>query len=258
MKLECAVATDVGKRREKNEDNHLVNERIGLFVVADGMGGHVGGELASRLAVDTIGQVLQQLYDDPEMTLQSSEEIKPGDCKAWLRYAIQVANLKIFEEAVKNPGLRGMGTTTVAILFQDDKIFYANVGDSRIYRIRNKKIEQLSQDHSLVGEQMRAGMIAPEEVRGHRLKNIITRSVGFQAEVEVDIDSRSTKKGDLFILCSDGLSNPLSDKELLTIAENNLLQQVCQRYIDIANERGGEDNITVIVLKVVDEEITAK
>ena len=252
MKLESFALSDVGKRREKNEDRFFSSESLSLFVVADGMGGHVGGELASRLAVETIGQVIQQLHDDPEMTLQADEPVKPGDAKAWLRYAIRMANLRIFEEACRNPNLRGMGTTTVAVLSKNDKICFANVGDSRIYRIRNRKIEQLSQDHSLVGEQMRAGMIAPEEARGHRLKNIITRSVGFQADVEVDADSRGLKKDDLFILCSDGLTNHLSDKELLTVAENNSLKEICHRYIDIANERGGEDNITVIVLKAVD------
>jgi len=251
MKLECSYKTDVGKRREKNEDSHCADDSLGLYIVADGMGGHVGGEFASRMAVDTIRDVIQQLQNDPEMTLQANEEMKPGDYKAWLRYAIRVASYKVYEQSIKNPNLKGMGTTTVAVLFRDDKIFFANVGDSRIYRIRGKKIEQLSHDHSLVGEQMRAGLIGPQDAREHRFRNIITRSVGFQEDVEVDADSRVLKPGDVYLLCSDGLSNYLSDEELMTVVLNHSIKDSSGRLIDIANEKGGEDNITAVLLKAV-------
>ncbi len=250
MKIESFGVTDVGCKREKNEDSFLVNDELQLYVVADGMGGHVGGECASRLAVKTVEEVIEKLNADPDATLQEGYDIKPGDYKGWLNYAFSMASSRIFDKAAEDNTLHGMGTTTVALFFRNNRIFVANVGDSRAYRIRTNKIEQLTTDHSLVAEQIRAGILKPKEAKEHRFKNIITRSVGFQEGVEVDIEARGIKGNDVYLLCSDGLYNLVSNEEMLDLVKNNSLKDSCKHLIDIANARGGDDNISVILVRV--------
>lgn len=251
MQLKAFGISDVGKRREKNEDSFLINEGLFLYSVADGMGGHLGGDIASKIATETLDAVITALEDDPESTLQESGvTIKQGEYQGYLRYGIRLASRRIFEKANSDGALRGMGTTMVAILFRNNKVYVANVGDSRVYRVRGDKIQQITKDHSLVAEQLRAGMISEEDARGHRFKNIITRSVGFQEDVEADVDIRVIKKGDVFLLCSDGLSNMLRDEEIKEVVASNDVEQACKRLIDLANERGGDDNITVVAVFV--------
>lgn len=252
MRIRSFGHSDVGKKREKNEDSYLVNDERFLYLVADGMGGHLGGEFASRLAVKTIEEIIKAIEEDPELTLAEGAAVKPGDYPSHLRYAIKEASHRIFDEATKQPGLHGMGTTTVALLFRNNKAYIANVGDSRVYRIRGRKIDQITKDHSLVGEQIRAGLLSADDSRVNRLKNIITRSVGFQEEVETDVDIRPVKVGDRFLLCTDGLSNLVEDGEIKDIVLNNDLEDAVKRLIDVANERGGDDNITAIIAEVVD------
>ncbi|MFA4974583.1 MAG: Stp1/IreP family PP2C-type Ser/Thr phosphatase [bacterium] len=242
--------SDVGKRREKNEDNYLVHDGLRLYAVADGMGGHLGGDIASGLAISTIEEVVSSLEQDPDTTLQEGVNLKQGEYQGYLRYAVSLSSKRIFDKAKEESSLRGMGTTTVAVLFRDNKAYIANVGDSRAYRIRSDEILQVTKDHSLVGEQMRAGIMTEEEARGSRLKNIITRSVGFQENVDADVEIRVVQKGDRYLLCSDGLSNLLGDKEIRDIVATNDLETACRRLIDIANDRGGEDNITVVIAEV--------
>lgn len=243
--------SDVGKRREKNEDAFLINDDRHLYLVADGMGGHLGGEYASQLAVDTIEEIVRGLEDDPEATLPEGLELKKGDYPTCLRYAIRVASQRIFEKANVEANLHGMGTTTVALLFRKNKAYIANVGDSRAYRIRSGRINQITKDHSLVGEQIRAGLISADDIRIQRLKNIITRSVGFQEFVDSDVDIRPVRVGDHFLLCTDGLSNLIADDEIRDIVLNNDIESAVTRLVDIANERGGDDNITVILTEVL-------
>jgi protein phosphatase len=250
MRITSFGMSDVGKRREKNEDSFLVNDELALYTVADGMGGHLGGDIASKLATATMHEVVHALESDPDMTLQEGVNIKPGEFQGYLRYAIKLSSKRIFERSHGEATLRGMGTTTVAILFRNNKIYIANVGDSRAYRIRDGEISQITRDHSLVGEQMRAGILTEEEAKASRLKNIITRSVGFQEEVDADIDIRVVRHGDRYLLCSDGLSNMLDDSEIQEIVASNSLEQACRRLIDVANERGGDDNITVVIAEV--------
>lgn len=250
MQIRTFGVSDVGKRRERNEDSFLINEDLGLAVVADGMGGHLGGEFASKMAVTTVEEVIRAIESDPEITLQEGMRIKKGDYSSYLRYATQVASTRIYEKAVSDSTLRGMGTTTVAALFRQNKVYIANVGDSRAYRVRNGKIQQITKDHSLVGEQIRAGILSEDDARAHRLKNIITRSVGFQEDVDTDIDIRVVREGDKFIICSDGLSNMVGDEELCTVVEDNDLEAACRHLVDIANERGGDDNITIVIAEV--------
>ncbi len=259
MRIKSFGMSDVGRRREKNEDSFLINDELSLYTVADGMGGHLGGDIASGLAATTMEEVVKALESDPEMTLQEGATFKPGEYQGYLRYAIKLSSKRIFERAHDDQNLRGMGTTMVAILFRDNKIYIANVGDSRAYRIRSAEISQITKDHSLVGEQMRAGILTEAEAKSSRLKNIITRSVGFQEEVEADIDIRVVREGDRYLLCSDGLSNMLDDDEIRDVVATNGLKKACQRLIDIANERGGDDNITVILTEVdgLDDDDTA-
>lgn len=259
MQVKAFGISDVGKRREKNEDSYLVNEGYKLFAVADGMGGHLGGDIASGLAVSTLEEVITSLESDPDMTLQEGGvSIKPGEYQGYLRYAIKLASRRIFERAVAEMTLRGMGTTMVVILFRNGKAYIANVGDSRVYRVRDQKMTQITKDHSLVAEQMRAGILSRDDSRITRFKNIITRSVGFQEDVDADVDIRVVREGDLFLLCSDGLSNMLRDNEICDIMANNDLEPACRRLIDIANERGGDDNITVVLAMVEKVEETDK
>lgn len=256
MRVRAFGISDVGKRREKNEDSYLVDETCKLFAVADGMGGHLGGDIASGIAISTLEEVITSLENDPDMTLQEGAvSIKPGEYQGYLRYAIKLASKRIFERAISEISLHGMGTTMVVILFRNGKAYIANVGDSRVYRVRDQKMTQITKDHSLVAEQMRAGILSRDDSRITRFKNIITRSVGFQEDVDADVDIRVIRDGDLFLLCSDGLSNMLRDSEISDIMTNNELEPACRRLIDIANERGGDDNITVVMAMVdkVDE-----
>ena len=251
MKVESYGVSSVGKKRSQNEDHYLMNDDLQLYIVADGMGGHLGGEFASKMAVTTIEEVIEQI-SNPEATVVrgvNSEDISYGER---LRYAIHVAGERIFEQALYDDSLKGMGTTTVAILIHEGKAYVANVGDSRGYLIRGGKIEQITEDHSLVREQVKAGVLATEEVKGHRLKNIITRSVGFQPEVETDLRTEDLKKGDKILLCSDGLSNLVEDQEMGEVVQKYPVREACQKLVDLANERGGEDNITVVITQVVE------
>lgn len=254
MEISVFGMTDVGSRREKNEDAYLINTEHNLYIVADGMGGHLGGEIASRLAVSTIEEVIKGVLHDPEMTLQADLEIRPGDYRGYLQYAIGVASSRIFYRASNDPSLHGMGTTVVAMMFNGGKAYIGHVGDSRCYVVRGGRIRQLTQDHSLVGEQLRAGVISASDVKNHKLKNIITRSVGFQEDVDVDIIVRPIKKGDKFVICSDGLTNMVTTDALLEVVGEKCPREACMELIERANLNGGDDNITVIITEVVSSE----
>ena len=251
MQFQSYGISDVGRKRTKNEDSYLINEENALFVIADGMGGHQGGEYASRIAVSTIEEVVRSITEDPDMTLKQDVVLRPRDFEEQARYAVQTASVRIFEKAVSDPSLRGMGTTSVVVILRDNKAICAHVGDSRIYLIRDGELTQLTEDHSLVEEQLKAGIINASEAKSHKLKNIITRSVGFQEEVEVDTKSVHLKKGDRFVMCTDGLSNMLAAEDILAVGKDGTLRESSGRMIDLANERGGDDNISVIMIEIV-------
>lgn len=248
FKMTIAGCTDVGRRREKNEDCFAIDEKVGFAMVADGMGGHSGGETASHMAVDIVTQIMTDFTKDPEMTLPGKVTFKPDDHAGKLNYAIQEAGRHIFDRACKDPNLKGMGTTTVVIYAIGDRVFIANVGDSRGYLLHEGTYRQVTQDHSFVNEQVRAGVISPEHARTHRMKNVITRSVGFQVDVDSDILQKFIKDGDTYLLCSDGLSNMVEDAEMKVILETHPPQEACRKLIDIANAHGGDDNITAVVV----------
>lgn len=252
MKIEAYGLSDVGKKRSRNEDSFLVNDELNLYVVADGMGGHSGGEFASRLAVSTMDEVLQTINSDPDATVISgvnSEETEFGDR---LKYAIEVAGQKIFDQSLYDPELKGMGTTITTVLIDGDVAYIANVGDSRVYLARGNEIKQLTNDHSLVSEQMRAGLLSAHDAKKHSMKNIITRSVGYQEEVEIDLLKQKLGVGDVLLLCSDGLTNQVDDQEILaTIQKSSDIPSTCRTLVDMANAHGGDDNITVVLCRCV-------
>lgn len=253
MKALSAGLTDVGRKRNHNEDSFLVDEELQLFVVADGMGGHAGGGTASRLAVETIDREMRAAKNAPDHPFDSNLPLQDSPLPEYLRGAVEKACFEIFKAAQEDPRLAGMGTTTIALCVHGEHALFAHVGDSRAYLVRGDLIQQISEDHSLVNEQIKAGMITPEEAKHSRYKNIITRSVGFEEEVQVDVMGIVTEPGDFFILCSDGLANLVDDKEIREVVSSGSLEDAPKKLIELANERGGDDNITVIVVKSVAE-----
>ena len=243
-----AARTDVGMKREHNEDSFLVNDDLGLFVVCDGMGGHAGGETASRLAVQTIEKELisaKLRNDDP---FSSEVALAESPLAGALREAVEGACSAVFRTSRANPELAGMGTTCISLLVRGDHAILGHVGDSRAYLVRDGEVWQLSEDHSLVNEQVRAGLLTQEEAKHSRLKNIITRSVGFEEDVLVDVMGVETRAGDRFLLCSDGLSNLVETDEIRDALSHDDVAQVPEMLIQLANARGGDDNITVVAV----------
>lgn len=245
LRLDVAQLTDVGRKREHNEDNMafvipkdplVMANKGALFIVADGMGGHAAGEVASEIAVDTISNMYYQ--DDSDEVVVS------------LQRAIRRANASIHQRAAENMLRTGMGTTCVAAVLRGNTAYIANVGDSRAYLLRGRQVKQISQDHSWVAEQVRAGLLTDDQARTHAQRNVITRCLGTQAEVDVDVFHEELKEGDSFVLCTDGLSGLVSDEELLSIIDQFVPQESVYHLVERANENGGPDNITAIVAKV--------
>lgn len=238
--------TDVGRVRDVNQDYVYVSDApVGnlpnLLVVADGMGGHKAGEYASRLAVEVLTQELTE-----------SREQGP---EAMIRKAITTANYKLMETAKQDPKLYGMGTTLVVATVIERTLYFANVGDSRLYLI-NEGIKQLSKDHSLVQEMVRLGGINQEEAKHHPDKNIITRAIGVKEEVKTDFFEYRLKKGDIILMCTDGLSNLVEDEEILHIVKSSRdVVEAVERLIERANLNGGSDNIGIVVADAFAEEV---
>ncbi len=251
LKALSAGLTDVGRKRSHNEDSYLIDEELQLFVVADGMGGHAGGGTASRIAVETIDKELRVVRNSPTSPFKAQTALQDSPLPDFLRAAVEKACFEIYRAAQEDPRLAGMGTTVISLCVQHEHALFAHVGDSRAYLVRGDLIQQISEDHSLVNEQIKAGMITPDEARHSRYKNIITRSVGFEEEVQVDVMGIMLEPNDSFILCSDGLANLVEDKEIREVVSSAELKDAPKRLIDLANERGGDDNITVIVVRAV-------
>lgn len=246
MKVRAAGLTDVGKVRAHNEDHLALVDEMGLFMVADGMGGQLAGEVASHLAVETICQVLAVAESPPE-----EDEATTADR---LVTAIRTANRAIFEAGQNNPDWCNMGTTVVVAKIDDDQLTVAHVGDSRIYLLRARTITQLTDDHSLVAEQQRLGLLTREEAATSRMKNVITRALGAHPQVVVDVARHGLLTGDRIVLCSDGLTNMVTDDEIQLVAANHEdPAEACARLVGMANQRGGKDNITVILVVVAGE-----
>lgn len=249
MKFRAAGLTDIGKVRAHNEDNFAVVTEYGLFVVADGMGGQLAGEVASRMAVDTLCE---------QLLCPGAAEISPGLGDPQLSPAanrlvasIKLANRSIHTAGQTTPAWSNMGTTVVVAQISDETLLVAHVGDSRCYLLRDHSLTQLTDDHSLVAEQQRQGLLSKEQAETSRMKNVITRAVGAFAEVDVDLRELLLVAGDLLLLCTDGLTNMVTDEELLAVAEGHDEPALaCAELVAMANQRGGRDNITVILLAV--------
>jgi protein phosphatase len=238
-RIETASLSDVGRRRASNQDAFgglVAASGARLLVVADGMGGHAGGATASRLAVETVEEFVGRSTGDPAALLQA---------------ALEAANRRIHEEARSDPSLAGMGTTGVALLFPSNGgAWVAHVGDSRAYRLRDARLEQLTPDHSLVGELERRGMITAEEARVHPRRNEVLRCIGVDPEVDVDVAPVDVQPGDWYLLCSDGLCGVLGDEEIAAELLRAAPEVAARRLVDAANERGGPDNITVQIARI--------
>ncbi len=247
MKLEVASLSHIGQVRQRNEDalghfepvEKAVRECKGsMFVVADGMGGHRGGEIASKLAVDTI--------------LSSFYASKDDDTLPSLQQAFSDANKVIIEKSHEDVSLFGMGTTCTAMVIKKDTAYFAHVGDSRAYVLRDGELEQLTEDHSLVGEMVRSGILSDEDARHHPRRNVITRSLGTHEETPADTPASPMRlaAGDVFLLCSDGLTSLVDPGEIKAILASNPPRRTCDELVDLANEKGGKDNITVQVIRI--------
>ena len=250
--LEIAGLSDVGRERELNEDNIGSDLDVGIAVVADGMGGYQSGEVASALAVNTMLSELRE----------GIANITPGDIDEesgfsnetlLVKSAICKANNAILDTARSRPNCQGMGTTLVAAVFYDDRMTIAHVGDSRLYRLRRKELEQITVDHSLLQELVQKGFYTPEEAKRSLNKNLVTRAVGIDSNVEPDLQEEVVVPGDLYLLCSDGLSDAVEDGEIREALNRYgaSLEEAARALVKMANDRGGKDNISVVLARVV-------
>ncbi len=260
MRAVAVGLTDVGLQREHNEDSFTVLDEFELFVVADGMGGHKAGDVASRMATDSIADFFRATAND-DATWPFHFDSRLTEEENRLLTGIRLANRQIFEKSIRSRDLQGMGTTVVGALFsrRKGKMFIGHVGDSRAYRIRDRQIVQMTRDHSLVNDYLLAMPDLTEEQRGELPKNVITRALGMQDNVTVDLQSDDSRAEDVYVLCSDGLSGMLSDARILDIVLGaDDLAAACRRLITLANEHGGEDNITAVLVKIEQDGPTDK
>lgn len=250
MRLSCAGRTDIGLRRSANEDSFCVREDLGLFVVADGMGGHVAGEIASKLAVDETEQfVAGTTTTGATDTWPVPFDPKLGRNGNRLKAGLLEANRRINARINDDDELQGMATTAVAVLVDDTPGALAHVGDSRAYLHRRGEFSRLTSDHSWVEEQVRAGTLSAEAAREHPWRNVVTRALTGESTLDVDVAELTLEAGDRVLLCSDGLTAVLSDAAIAAVLTGPLgLEEICDDLIRQANEKGGPDNITVVVV----------
>jgi len=247
--IESAGITDRGKKRKGNEDSLILEDSLGLYVVADGMGGHLAGEVASRLVVDTIGDYIKARQEnaDGENSISSDQTLSKEANR--LLSSIHLSNKVVHETARNNSSYRGMGSTVSAVYFTEGTFIAANVGDSPIYLIRDGKINLLSVPHTVIAEQ---AALDPENAErlGMEFRHVLTRAMGTEDSVNADIHEIQCFKDDILVISSDGLSDKASPEEIQQLVDGNGSDAACRRLVDIANDRGGDDNITAIVLKV--------
>ena len=236
MIINSIAISSLGQKRAKNQDAFMLNEDENIYIVSDGMGGYAGGEIASQISIYSINDFI---------TINKNIPVEQV-----LDLAIKQASNAIFDRAQNDSQLAGMGTTTTVLYLKEGNAFIAQVGDSRAYFFRDNHLWQITDDHSLVNEQVKAGHITREEAKKYKFKNVITRSVGFHKNVEVDIYKLPVKANDKFLLCSDGLSNYFDDNEILDIISNNSINETAKYLIKETNMRGGDDNVTVLIVDV--------
>ena len=243
----CACS-DVGKIRDINQDAYyyIEDDKLPIFIVADGMGGHKAGEVASNLAISTI----IRHYESSKQKILSKEMFIPQ----FLNESVELANDNLIEEASGDDELKGMGTTVTMCLILDNEVYIGHVGDSRAYLLRDGELSQITQDHSLVGELLRIGSITKDEAVNHPKKNIITRALGSNPKINVDVFNRELQNEDKIILCTDGLTNMVTEEKILEILlSSEIPSAVCSTLVNISNEAGGIDNTTIMIIKAKQE-----
>ena len=234
MTINTAYRSHVGLIRASNQDAVLYMPQKGLYGIADGMGGHNGGDIASQMAVDMLGQLIREPYPEAEK----------------LRKSIRTVNYMIYQRQMNEPELCGMGTTLTVFSVREDRLILEHVGDSRAYRIRNGVLEQMSQDHSLVGEMVRDGILSAEEAALSPYRHVITRAVGTEPDVDVDVSEYKLKAGDRWLICSDGLYEHVTDAEICDILKQNSPEIAADILLNKALEKGGTDNISILISEV--------
>jgi protein phosphatase len=242
LPLRCAGLSHIGKVREENEDTFLMDPELGLFIVSDGMGGHRGGELASKIVKEDLPVMI-------EVRLDKLKVGTPTTIRSLFKKVIREQSRQLNLEGTSETGYRDMGATLVLALFRKDRAYIANLGDSRIYRFRNKRLVQLTRDHSVVAELLDKGKIKPEEAENHEAQGLITHYVGMEDKARPHVCSFQLKKSDRLLLCTDGLTDSIEDKAISAIlSKKQVCKQTCRVLIDAANAAGGHDNITVVVI----------
>jgi protein phosphatase len=237
--------SDTGMVREHNEDCFLIMPESGFALLADGMGGHLAGEVASAMAVDRVAQHLMKALGNGKA--RGGQSVPDS---ALLTDAIKAANRAIHESSIHRPEQAGMGTTIVAVTFRNNHLTVAHVGDSRLYRFRSGQLSQVTEDHSMVQELLRRGLITPEEARTSANKNLVTRALGVDPIVEVDVLEQPVEDGDLYLLCSDGLNDVLTDEEIAAaLAATDDLETVTRNLVSEVNARGGPDNVSIVLVR---------
>jgi protein phosphatase len=251
MRITYKAVTDVGRKRKGNEDSLFVNADQNLFVVADGMGGHAAGEVASKIAVDAINEFVVLTAGDEEITWPFGLDENMSYDGNRLKTAVRFANRKVLEATKERAEYEGMATTVAGVLVDGDSANLAHVGDSRVYLMRGNELTQLTSDHSWVNEQIQSGVISADQARSHPLRNVVTRALGGKADLQVDMQVHDIEPQDILLLCSDGLTTMIPDDEIARLMNQTHgdIEEAAQSLVDAANARGGEDNITVVLLK---------
>ena len=250
MELISSGQTDPGKKRPNNEDAFLADDCLGLYAVADGIGGHEGGEVASRISLETLSEVLHNAFARDRTAPASRISPATDQYVSVLRDAVTLANTAVLQAAAKNPALSGMGTTVTVVLLRSRTAVLAHVGDSRAYLFRDGTLKQLTQDHSFVAEQVRAGLISPEQAWISPYRHVITRSVGIHPDVHADLGTFEVKQNDTLLLCTDGLTEMVRDDDIARILGGETPPAAAETLIRRANDNGGVDNITVVVVRI--------
>ncbi len=244
LKFRAAALTDIGRTRRSNQDSFGCDDALGLFVVCDGMGGAAGGDIASSIATETFLATARR-------ELESHVTQSPQVSSAALQRAVAAANRAVIERSCWDTRLRGMGTTLVGIHIADTRLTVVHVGDSRAYLVRNAKALQLTEDHSVVAEQVRLGVLTPDQAEASSFRSVITRAVGTSPDVRPDLHAVAVLPGDTLLLASDGLTRHVADAEIAAMLSGNTTDPavLCQQLIDLANHRGGSDNITTLIVR---------
>jgi protein phosphatase len=250
--IKSAAVSDIGRKRRNNQDYYLLNSECQLYVVADGMGGHAAGGEAAKLTVTSIDGFIKLADDSPKVSWPFGYNIQISFEHNVLRTALLLANLRVCRASEESEQYAGMGSTVVVVWLRGDKALWTHLGDSRLYHLRKGELRQLTEDHTLVQEQLKLGIISPAEAKTHSFRHVITHAVGSRERVEVEVGECSLEASDLLLLCCDGLSDKLTDRELCDLLRSGQdLQATCQALVDAANRAGGDDNITAVLLQYV-------